>query len=202
MPRDVISSSHKKGGIIIEPTNPLVAVCTQQPAHFTRRVAVIDGKALCSAAHNMSFRALAYRTDVVLGLKHGVVHFFRELIVFEGAFQPCDSHANFTFFRIAVMIRRCLGAALARGLEAVCALAAVFMEVMDRFYQTTFAARFGETVANGPFVFGVMRVVRHRFPLYPPTFRTCFGGYGGYFTASAVAQMKFAHGESYYQGEM
>lgn len=197
MALDVISRFTNKLGVVVEPTNGLVAVCAQKPSNFSGSVAVINRKTLSRPANYGTLRSSANRANIVLGGKHGVVFGFRNGVFYKRIFEPRAHNANPAFFGASVTVSGRFRAFFTRRLQAIRSFTAIFVELRNRFSDAAFSARFRDAITDRPSVLGMMRVVWHRLALDPPTFRAALKCYRGDLTATTFAKMLFAHGERY-----
>lgn len=194
---DVISRFANKLGVIVKPSDSLVAMRTQKPANFSGSVAMIDCKTLRSATNNVPLRAFADRAHVILRGEHGVIIRLRDHVFSKRVLKFRAHDTDTALFGASVAVSCCFRAIFARRLQAVRSFSAVFVKIRNGFFNTAFSARFRDAVANRPLVLGMMRVIWHRMTFNPPTFGAAFGCYRGDLAAATFAKMLFAHGERY-----
>ena len=197
MALDVISRFANKLGVVVEPTNGLVAVRAQKPSDFSGSMAVIDRETLSRPAKYGTLRSSANRANIVLGGKHGVVFGFRDGVFYKRIFEPRAHNTNAAFFGVPVAVNRSLSALFARRLQPVSSLSSVLVKIRNWFFNSAFPARFRDAVADRPSVLGMMRIVWHRLAFDPPAFGAALGCYRGDLTATTFAKMLFAHVERY-----
>lgn len=197
MALNVIRSFTDKLWIIVKPADGLVAMGAEQPANFSSRMAVVNGKAFGGPSYNMPLRSLANGADVILSGEHGIILGFRDCVFFKSVFEPAANYADQPFFGMPVTIRRGFRALFTRGLQAIRSFFAVFVELRNRLSHTALTARLCHAVTDRPSVLGMMRIVWHRFTLDPASLGSGFRCNRGNLAAAAVAKMVFAHGECY-----